>query len=423
MHRVAVTYLVSYALSLLGNSVIAIALPLLVLLRTGSALAAGTLSLAVALPAVLVGIVGGLIIDRYDRRRVSIASDWVSAAAVAAIPLVDVLFGLDLGWFIALGVLGAIGDVPGMTAREALLPAVVRHSGVSAERLMGLRESLGALVIVIGPAMAGGLMVLLEGSLVMWVTAGTSAAAALVSCLLPRDLARMADDEQTSGGPTGQGGLRRAWGQLAEGLDWLFRRDRFVLGVTAITVASAGLMGSMQGLVLPVHFAVLQQPERLGFVLSALAVGLLVGAGLYTVLARRLARRGWFVLSMLGTAAAVAAMAALPPFPGLLAASALLGAASGPLNALLGVLMIERIPDAMRGRVLSSQNSVVMLSMPVAIFICGVLVERWGLPAATWSLAVGWGVAVLFSLLYPAFHELGDPKDAGDPGDPHAEHR
>lgn len=420
MPRVALTYLASYALSLLGNSIIAIALPLLVLLRTGSALAAGTLSLATALPAVLIGIVGGLIVDRFDRRRVSIASDWISAAAVAAIPLVDMVFGLDLGWFIALGVLGAVGDVPGMTAREAMLPAVVRRSGVSAERLMGLRESLGALVIVIGPAMAGGLMVLLEGSMVMWVTAGTSAASALVSSLLPRDLARSADQEQGSGSRSGASGLRRAWEQLAEGLDWLFRRDRFVLGVTVISVASAGLIGSLQGLVLPVHFAMLQQPERLGFVLSALAVGLLVGAGLYAVLAQRLPRRAWFVLSMLGSVAAVAAMAALPPFPALLTASALLGAVSGPLNALLGVLMIERIPDAMRGRVLSTQNSVMMLAAPAAVFLSAVVVQRWGLAPAAWSLAAAWAVAVLLSLLSPAFRDLGG---AAEPGDPHAEHR
>lgn len=420
MPRVAVTYLASYALSLLGNSIIAIALPLLVLLRTGSALAAGTLSLATALPAVLIGIVGGLIVDRFNRRRVSIASDWISAAAVAAIPLVDMAFGLDLGWFVALGVLGAVGDVPGMTAREAMLPAVVRRSGVSAERLMGLRESLGALVIVIGPAMAGGLMVLLEGSLVMWVTAGTSAAAALVSSLLPRDLTRSADEVRASGSRSGASGLRRAWAQLAEGLDWLFRRDRFVLGVTVISVASAGLIGSLQGLVLPVHFATLQQPERLGFVLSALAVGLLVGAGLYAALAQRLPRRGWFVLSMLGSVAAVAAMAALPPFPALLAASALLGAVSGPLNALLGVLMIERIPDAMRGRVLSTQNSVIMLAAPAAVFLSAVVVQHWGLAPAAWSLAAAWAVAVLLSLLSPAFRDLGG---AAEPGDPHAEHR
>lgn len=410
MPRVALTYLLSYALSLLGNGIVAIALPLLILLRTGSAAAAGTLSLATALPAVLVGIVGGLLIDRYDRRRISIASDWISAAAVAAIPLVDLYFGLDLGWFIALGILGAIGDVPGMTAREALLPAVVERSGVSAERLMGLREGIGALMLVLGPALAGLLIGVWEGSTVLWFTAGTSAAAALVSCLLPRDLAsavpRAAKLEATS--DRSRTGLRGALAQLAEGLDWLFRRDRFILGLTALTVASACLIGSMQGLILPVHFAELLQPERLGFVLSAMAVGMLLGAGLYTVLATRLPRRGWFVVSMLGTVLAVGAMAALPPFPALLAGAMLLGVASGPLNALLGVVMIERIPDAMRGRILSTQNSVLMLAAPAAIFLSGLAVEGIGLRTTAWLLAAAWAAVILASLLAPAFRQL-DP--------------
>lgn len=56
--RTSVRFLVSNALSLLGNSIAAVALPLILLATTGDALAAGTLALICAVPQMAIGIVG-----------------------------------------------------------------------------------------------------------------------------------------------------------------------------------------------------------------------------------------------------------------------------------------------------------------------------------------------------------------------------
>ncbi|EED6098059.1 MFS transporter, partial [Salmonella enterica subsp. enterica serovar Typhimurium] len=53
MKLVPVAYLASYLLSLLGNSIAGVALPLIVLQVTGSALGAGAVAAATAIPAVL----------------------------------------------------------------------------------------------------------------------------------------------------------------------------------------------------------------------------------------------------------------------------------------------------------------------------------------------------------------------------------
>ncbi|MBX3143911.1 MAG: MFS transporter [Trueperaceae bacterium] len=411
MSRHAVIYLLSGALSLLGNSVISIALPLLVLLRTGSALGAGTVMLASALPAVLIGIIGGVILDRVNRRTVSIYSDVISAVAVAAIPIVDGLFGLSLGWFVALGVIGAIGDVPGMTARETLLPAVVARSGVSSERLVGLRESLGALVMVIGPALAGGLMVWLEGSTVMWFTAATSASAALVTLMLPRDIGRIAGTSTEPGAEQDRSPVALAVAQLREGLDHLFRRDSFILALTLMMVVFAGVFGAFQALLLPVHFAALGQPGRLGLVLSALSVGMLVGAGTYAVVGQKASRRTWFTLALLASAVFILFIAALPAYALLLTGAFAVGLAAGPLNAVLGVLAIERIPEALRGRIMGTQNSVVMLIVPLVVFAAALGIERVGLRPVAWALGALWVVASLVWLRLPALRDL-EPRGA-----------
>lgn len=64
--RTSIRFLVSNALSLLGNSIAAVALPLILLATTGDALAAGTLALICAVPQVAIGIVGGAALDRFN---------------------------------------------------------------------------------------------------------------------------------------------------------------------------------------------------------------------------------------------------------------------------------------------------------------------------------------------------------------------
>lgn len=94
MTLVPFAYLASYTLSLLGNSIAAIALPLLVLQSTGSALGAGTVAAASAIPAFIVGLGAGVVIDRVNRRTASVVSDVISAASLAALPIVDLVTGL-----------------------------------------------------------------------------------------------------------------------------------------------------------------------------------------------------------------------------------------------------------------------------------------------------------------------------------------
>ena len=73
MNHVALAYLGSYGLSVLGNSVAAVVLPLVVL-QTGSALDAGIVAAATAVPAVLAGLFMGGVIDRVHRCSASVVT-------------------------------------------------------------------------------------------------------------------------------------------------------------------------------------------------------------------------------------------------------------------------------------------------------------------------------------------------------------
>src|SRR5690606_38636321 len=225
-------------------------------------------------------------------RTSSVVTDLVSAAAVAALPLIDMLSGLSLGWFILFGVIGSLGDVPGMTARDALLPAIVRHGGIASERLTGIREALGAVALLLGPAAAGTLMVLFDGSTVLWITAATSLTAALLTLLVPQHVGTIVQADGSAVTVAGNG-----WAQLRDGWRVLFRSP-FLVVTTTLSLASLIVLASLQWLILPVYFSLVEQPGMLGFVLTALAGGMLVGGTVYAVASTRGRRRVWFLAGL-----------------------------------------------------------------------------------------------------------------------------
>ncbi|RKQ94541.1 MFS-type transporter involved in bile tolerance (Atg22 family) [Mycolicibacterium mucogenicum 261Sha1.1M5] len=409
MTRHTLAYFGAYSLSLLGNGIASVLFPLLVLAKTGDVLAAGIVATATTGVGAVVGVFAGVVVDRFNRRTVSVVSDVLSAASVAALPIVDALWGLHLTWFIVLGVIGAFGDVPGLTARESLLPRLVarqRSAPHALDRLVGIREGVSGVLLIAGPGL-GGLIVWLIGvsATAMWVTAATSLAAAIVSLTLPRDIGAIDIDTRTTGTGTGPARVVR---DLLDGWKFLFGH-RLVLGATLVSALSVAVLTALQVVILPAYFTDVDLPGLTGLVIFGIALGSIVGAGLYSATIGRVSRRTWFVVAVCGSAIGFLALGSLAAPWVVLIATVWIGLTNGPFSALIGVVTIEAIPDRLRGRVLGAQNAVLLaapalLVTPIAAFAAG-----FGLAAA--GLAVGALVTVvmLAALVSPAFRGLDAP--------------
>ncbi|MFC9979168.1 MFS transporter [Gordonia sp. NPDC127522] len=382
--RTPVAYLASYLLSVLGNAIAAVAFPLIVLDVTGSALGAGIVAASTAVPAIVAGMFMGVVIDRINKRTSSVLTDLISAACVAALPVVDMIWGLALGWFILFGILGSLGDVPGLTARDALLPAIVRSGSLTSERLVGLRESFGAVALLLGPALAGTLMAVFGGSTLLWVTAATSAAAAVCTLLIPRPVGEVASAGTRAGGAWAE--LRAGWRVLA--------RSRFLVATTMLGVAAVVVLTGFQGLVLPVYFTMVDEPGMLGFVLTALAAGSLLGGGVYAAAGARGRRAIWLVAGLVGTTAGFAVIAGLASIAAVFGGAVLVGVANGVFGSLIGVLMIERIPEAMRGRIMGTQNAIMTAAPTVGIVVAALVTEYGSVEAAAVVVPLVWLIGV-----------------------------
>ncbi|MEB4613436.1 MFS transporter, partial [Leucobacter sp. M11] len=388
-------FLASSGLSLLGNSIAAIVLPIVVLNITGSVLAAGTLSLATAAPGFLIGLIAGVLLDRVNRRTVSIASDLISAAALAALPLTAAWTELTLGWFILFGFLGAFGDIPGMTARDTMLPAIAREARISPERLIGIGQGLSGLMVVIGPAAAGTLFLLFDGIGALWVTAATSALAALLTLGLPRRVGHGVSDGEGEG--SNADAALGPVAQLLAGWRLLFGGSPVIWRIVLLGLIGMGALIAFQGSLLPAHFALGGSPEGLGFALSGFALGSMLGGGLFAAVGARGSRAGWLAVGSLGGALAIVALAFLPPL-GLLVGIMGLGGALLSLQAGVSTaILLEQVPDHMRGRIMGTQNALLLVVGPLSVFGTAAAAEAWGLVPAGLGLAT---IALLATLAW-----------------------
>lgn len=397
-------YLGSYGASLLGNSITAIALPLLVLFTTGSALSAGIVAIAVAVPAAVAGLLMGALVDVIDRRTAAIIANVISGLALALLPVIEATVGLDLGWFILVAVLSSIGDVPGITAREAMLPAVAKAAGVGASQLIGTREAVSAVSLLVGPAIAGFLVAALAPVTVMWVTAAISLLAAAWTLGIPAGatapIPAEADllGEETAPAPRGRSALH--------GAKVIFRSS-MLRSLILLELALGVTLAAMQGIVIPVHFAFQDQAQYVGFVLSALAAGLLVGGVSFATLSQKLSRLTWFGLGVVLVTAGFVTIATLGGVALLLVGAAIVGLGAGCLNSVVGLAFVESIRDAERGRVLGAQNAVLTLFPGAGIALAALLIEFGSLQLATVVLASAWVLAAVVSLSSRSVRQLG----------------
>jgi MFS family permease len=373
-------YLVSAALSTFGNASIAVVLPWLVLARTGDPALTGMVAAAAAAPAVAAALVGGYLIDRVGQRRMSVLADVGSATAVAGLAVVDRLQGLDVTWFVVLGVLGALFDVPGMTARETMMARVSSTSGVTVDRVAGLRQAVSGVSFLLGPALAGLLLAGLDPISAVWVTAACSAGAAACTLVMPLTPASVHDAaEQEMGGFA------------------TVRRSSQLRAVLLIAFGGALVGPPMVSVLLPAHFSRLGHPEWFGLTMSMFAVGSIVGALAYPALSARSRWRS-FSGSVLLVTAGMAAFATLDGFWVVAAGTVVVGLGSGLMSPVFMVFFSEQIAESVRGRVLGLFDALTMLATPIGLGATSLVLSSTDLHGGALAVLVAWLVVAAYSL-------------------------
>jgi MFS family permease len=151
--------LLSLAMSSCGDWLYNVALLAVVFERTGSATWLALTTAARVIPIVVLGPLGGVIADRYDRRRVMIASDLVRALLMVALAAVAAA-GLPI---VLAPVIAAAATAAGIAQPPCVAACTARFvPGSELQRASVARSTIGQAAVVVGPAV--GSLVLLVGT-------------------------------------------------------------------------------------------------------------------------------------------------------------------------------------------------------------------------------------------------------------------
>lgn len=376
----------------LGNSILMITIPWLILQETRSPAFAGLVAAISAIPGLIISPIGGWLVDHVGRRAVSVCADLLSSLAVFAFPIVALTYGLSSFSILLIAVVGAIFDPAGYTARKTLLADVAKASEIELDRLNGIHDGFMGISWILGPAVGAGLISTVGAINSFWVAGGLFIFAAItIAFLRVGNLGKEARDWAEKMGEKSDRSLRVGFQVL-----W---RDKLLRTLTIAILVIAAVYLPTETLVLPAYFEEQDNPAGLGIVISALAAGSTIGSFGYGWISARMSRKNLVRATLIGTAVSIVPMALLPPLPLFLLAAFLLGLSWGPFNPLETSLIQQRVPADQQGRVFSVQTAVFYTAPPLGMVLAGQSVESFGVSTTYIVLAAILTVTAILALL------------------------
>jgi MFS family permease len=218
-------FYVGQLVSLSGTACQIVALSWVVYKLTDSAVALGTVTALTLAPMLVAGPWGGLLADRFDKRRVLMAANAGMAVVAAVLAAVTLLGTVQLWQLYVLALLSGLGSAVEIPTRQAFVTELVPSEQLTSA--IGLNSALFNASRIVGPAVAAGLLALAGGG---WCFAANAVSfVAVIEAyrrMRPTELRR----PPRQGAERGQlrAGLRYAWG------DPVMRRTIGLVGLVAL---------------------------------------------------------------------------------------------------------------------------------------------------------------------------------------------
>ena len=351
----------------------------LVLSLTSSAFRLGLVNVFQFAPVLALGLVGGVLADRFPKRSLLVATQTTSALLAAALALLVWSGQVQLWQVYALALGLGIVNALDMPTRQAFVVDMVGKDDLM--NAIALNSSLFNAARIVGPALAG----LLLATVGMAACFGINAVSylAVIAGLL---LMRLEPGRRQPAG----GDIAR----LREGLAYVRRTPGVYFPIILV-----GLVGTF-GMNFAVWVPLLAKHDLdvgaggFGILMSSLGVGALIGALGLAFVGRSPSRRYIVGTAMaLGAMEVLLALAAAIPLPVAVAMVLLagLGLAMTTTMAMANTRVQTTAPDELRGRVMSVYMTVFAGTGPFGALLAGVAATALGTPG---SLALGGAVTV-----------------------------
>lgn len=355
-------YFLGSAVSVSGTWMQRVAQDWLVLQLTHDGVALGVASALQFAPVLVLGAWGGAVIDRVDRRRLLLLTQFLSALLAAVLALVCAT-GVVTLWMVYALTLGlGVVTVFDSPARQTFVAEMVGTDKViNAQSLYSTVHNTGRLV---GPALAG--------IVIAWLGIASAFAinalsfVAMIVALASMDVGALLRVPPAARAPR----------QVREGLAYLWTHRE--LRASIVLIAIVGVFGQNFRVVLPLLAQNTYHggAQSYGYLTAALGLGAVTGA-LGSAARSRSSLRG-LLLACLAFGAANLLVAVAPSFVLALAVIVGVGVTNIIFNTVGRTLMIISSEPAMRGRVMALYTIVFLGSTPIGGPIVGWACQAWG---------------------------------------------
>lgn len=360
-----------------------------VLALDASAGQTGMLAAVQTLPFLLLSLPAGVLADRVSKRRLMAAAELVRAAALLLLPALLWTGQLSLTALALVGALTAAGTVAYSVAAPAMLPLLVEKAALTQANTR--LELVRSLAFAAGPALAGTLVAVSGGGAAFALAALLSVSAALLLAGLP---------EQAAPGASVGGRLAG----VMEGLRFV-AHERLLRPILLTAVAWNLSWFILQGVYVPFAARALGlDAAAIGLTLAGYGVGMVAGALLAPLLARRVAFGALVAVGPVFSVAASLVMAAAVALPGAaLPALAFFLFGAGPIVWTIAQTTLRQAvtPVAMLGRVSALMTMASMGARPLGAALGGLVAEQLGLGSAVLLAAAGFAVQAAVILRSP----------------------
>jgi MFS family permease len=404
-HRNYRLFFFGQIISLVGTWMQIIAQQWLIYRLTGSAGLLGVVNLVTMLPAAPLALWGGSLADRFSKRSILVVTQstmMIVALALATLTWMAVIRVWHvIGLAIVLGAAQAV-DVP---ARQSIVVEIVEGSE-DLSSAIGLNSAAFNAARAVGPALAG-VGVAMVGEAGAFFANGVTFVAVIIGLLMMRFPPFQRHAHRPKLGTHIREAVRYISGQQ-------------VLVILISLVAVSAFLSLPYSILMPVfaqevlhesarpmlefvcheaqNWTSCQSPDAMtyGLLMAASGLGAVVGALFVATLSRNARRGHWLTLTNLSFPMLLIGMSLSRSFPFTLALLIGIGFSSVTQNVLANTLLQIKVPDSLRGRIMSFYSLTYQGAMRVGGVQAGLLGDYFGASAIV-------GLGSLVCLVYSAF--------------------
>ncbi|MBE9216537.1 MFS transporter [Plectonema cf. radiosum LEGE 06105] len=325
------------------------------------------LFLAFTLPAILLGSLGGIIVDRFPKKPIMIGSDLMRGLLTIAIPFLPREFLILLAITFANSVIVQFFA----PAEQASIPILVKRENLMAANALFTSTMMGAIIIgfaVGDPLLSLGKSWLGEEYGQELIVGGLYLISSLIK--VPVKLKRQKSTVE-----------REKVNPLKEFKDCLryLKRKRLIMNAMVQLTALYCVFAALVALSIRLAQKFGLEEKQFGFFLAAAGVGMVLGAGILGHWGDKFHHKPLPLLGFLSMAFVLAVFTFIDNLPLALALSVLLGLGAALIAVPMQTLIQQQTPPDMHGKMFGFQNHAVNIALTAPLLITERLTNYFGL--------------------------------------------